>query len=246
MTPAAYVEMAETESHHWWFAGRRDIVANEIRRLDLPPGARILEVGCGTGGNLDMLSRFGSVSALEMNEMACEIARSRWGNRFDIRAGSCPDRMPAYEHKFDLICLLDVLEHIEDDIGTLDALKGLLNEGGHVLVTVPAYRWLWSPHDEFLHHKRRYTIHELKRKSAVAGLVVQRSSYFNTLLFPLAAAVRVKDRLLSRRIGSGSAIPVEPLNGLLWRAFSAERHLLDKARLPFGLSLFAVMGTGSR
>lgn len=241
MNPHAYLDMAETESRHWWFAGRRTIVKSLISRLDLPAQASILDVGCGTGGNLEMLSVFGRVTGLEVNEVARRIARQNTNGRFDIQAGSCPANIPSAGRKFDLICMLDVLEHIEEDVASLIKLKDLLTDGGRIVVTVPAYRWLWSRHDEFLHHKRRYTAAELRSKAAAAGLVAEQLSYFNTLLFPLAAIVRIKDRLLNRREASGTVIPPAPVNALFQRVFSAERFLLHRMPLPFGVSLFAIL-----
>jgi SAM-dependent methyltransferase len=242
MDPNAYLEMADTESRHWWFVGRRVLLSSIIHRLTLPPNARILEIGSGTGGNLEMLSAFGRVSALEMDATARSIANKKTFDRFDIRGGFCPTDIPFSDEKFDLICLFDVLEHIEEDFSTLVALRTLIADGGNILVTVPAYQWLWSRHDEFLHHKRRYSAQELRRKITTAGLRIDKISYFNTLLFPLAVVARFKDRLLRTASASGSAIPADPLNSLLYKIFSAERHLLGKASLPFGVSLLAVLG----
>ena len=155
--------------------------------------------------------------------------------------GFCPTDIPFSDEKFDLICLFDVLEHIEEDFSTLVALHTLIADGGNILVTVPAYQWLWSRHDEFLHHKRRYSAQQLRQKIAAAGLRIDKISYFNTLLFPLAVVARFKDRLMGAASASGSAIPADPLNSLLYKIFSAERHLLGKASLPFGVSLLAVL-----
>jgi len=240
MNPDAYLEMANTEERHWWFVGRRAVLTSLIGRLDLPQDARILEIGAGTGGNLRMLSAFGRVSALEMDDTARKIACERTAGRFDIRAGSCPSNIPFAGEKFDLICCFDVLEHIDDDIGTLVAIKGLLADHGRVLITVPAYPWLSSAHDEFMHHRRRYLSEELRGKIAAAALRLERMSYYNTLLFPLAAAVRLKGRLWKSTAVHGRSIPAAPVNGLLAQVFSAERYLLGKFDLPYGVSLVAV------
>jgi SAM-dependent methyltransferase len=241
MDPSAYREMADSEAGHWWFTGRRAVLASVIARLALPEEARILEIGCGTGGNLAMLSAFGRVSALESSEAARAVALRKAAGRFDIRAGRCPHDIPFARQSFDLVCLLDVLEHIEEDVATLQAVATLLAAAGRAVVTVPAYRWLWSAHDEFLHHKRRYTATGLRQTIAAAGLRIAQLSYFNTLLFPLAAAVRIKDRLLHRKTASGTAIPARPVNALFHSVFSAERFLVGRVPLPFGVSLLAVL-----
>jgi SAM-dependent methyltransferase len=233
--------MAETEADHWWFAGRRAVLAALIGRLVLPRPARILEIGCGTGGNLEMLSQFGAVSAMESDALARELAARRLGGRFDIRPGSCPDDIPFVPHSFDLVCLFDVLEHIEDDGATLAAVSRLLAEGGRAVVTVPAYRWLWSAHDEFLHHKRRYSAGELRAKTKSAGLRLVVLSYFNTVLFPLAAAARLKDRLIGGERASGTALPPAPINALFRGLFAAEQLIVGRLPLPFGVSLLAVL-----
>ena len=241
VNPEAYLEMAETEAHHWWFAGRRSVMACLISKFNLPAEARILEIGSGTGGNLLMLSAFGRVSALEMDAVARSISAEKTGGRFDIRAGRCPMDIPFLGEKFNLICLFDVLEHIEEDVATLVAIKKLLADGGRVLITVPAYRWLWSAHDEFLHHKRRYSALELREKATTAGLQVEKISYFNTLLFPIVAVARLVDRLLGSLSASGTKIPYPLINGFFRQLFSAERFLLPNLNLPFGVSLLAIL-----
>jgi SAM-dependent methyltransferase len=241
MNPEAYLEMADTEARHWWFCGRRAVLASLIRQFKLRADARILEIGAGTGGNLLMLSAFGKVSALEMDDKARAIATEKTGGRFDIRPGSCPANIPFGDDQFDLICLFDVLEHIDDDVGTLVALKRMMAPRGHVLITVPAYRWLWSEHDEFLHHKRRYTASGLRRIVDAAALRVERMSYYNTLLFPLAAAVRLKERLLKHSTAQARSVHAAPINGWFARVFGAERFLLGKFNLPYGVSLVAIL-----
>ncbi|WP_108683742.1 bifunctional 2-polyprenyl-6-hydroxyphenol methylase/3-demethylubiquinol 3-O-methyltransferase UbiG [Methyloceanibacter sp. wino2] len=236
MEPDAYVELARTEDRHWWFVARREILSSQIERLGLPGSARILEIGSGTGGNLRMLSRHGRVCGMEMDGTARELAVSKTGAEFDIRPGACPNEVPYVGDTFDLVCLFDVLEHIEEDSATLEVVRGLLADRGHVLVSVPAYQWMWSAHDEFLHHKRRYTAPELAEKLRGASLSVDRITYFNTLLFPFAVAAR----FASRGRSPGTGIPSDAINSALRQVFSSERRLLQSFDLPFGLSLLAI------
>lgn len=244
MSPDAYREMAETEARHWWFVGRRAVLGTVVGAMNLPKSAEILEIGSGTGGNLEMLSRFGRVQAMEMDPTARSIALQKTGHRFDVRLGRCPNEIPFAGERFDLICLFDVLEHIEEDTETLAAVKKLLAEGGRIFITVPAHSWLWGVHDQILHHKRRYSAAELSDKILAARLRPEKLSYFNTFLFPLVVAARINNRLLKSRSASGTAIPVAPLNGLLRTIFSAERFLLGRHNLGFGASLLAVLRSG--
>ena len=241
MNPEAYLEMANTESVHWWFAARRDILDHVITKFGLPPTARILEAGSGTGGNLMMLSAHGSVSAIEMDEAACRIAREKTGDRVDLRRGHFPENIPFKGETFDLIAMFDVLEHVEQDVETLAALRSLLASDGRMLITVPAYQWMWSAHDVFLHHKRRYTAKRLRKTLTDAGLRVERVSYFNMWLLPLAALARLMDRLRPGARSSGTTIPPLFANRVLSSIFRSERRLLDWFDLPAGLSLLAVV-----
>jgi SAM-dependent methyltransferase len=240
MNPAAYLEMAETESRHWWFSGRRAILSRIIKNLDLPQNSKILEVGCGTGGNLQMLAKSGEVSALEMDANARAIASNKTNNLYDIRAGYCPDEIPFHDQRFDLICMFDVLEHIEQDTETLIAIKQLLAKNGRILITVPAYQWLRGAHDEFLHHKRRYSRKELQTKIASTGLHPVKVSYYNTFLFPLAAIVRLKEKIFKNSTAIGTSIPAKPINELFKYIFTAEKFLLNKVNLPFGVSIIGI------
>lgn len=241
MNPSAYLEMAETEANHWWFVGRRAIVSGVIGNLGLRQNAKILEVGCGTGGNLEMLAKFGRVSAFEMDATARAICSESTNNLYDIREGCCPDQTPFANQHFDLICLLDVLEHIDKDVETLIALKPMLAKHGRILITVPAYQWLWSAHDEFLHHKRRYSATRLRKTMVAAGLRPVKLSYFNTILFPLAAIVRLTGKLLGNSAATGTSVPPTLINKCFSTFFGAERFLLGRFNLPFGVSLLCVL-----
>jgi SAM-dependent methyltransferase len=235
--------MARVQDRHWWFAARRQILGEQLHALRLPADAEILEVGSGTGANLALLAEFGRVTGLEMSAEAIASARGRGleqPGRVTLHQGRCPEDLASLQQRFDLVCLFDVLEHIENDQGALSALRACLKPGGRILISVPAYQWLWSAHDESLHHRRRYRLGELARLCADCGLVVTTSSYFNTMLFPLAVIGRVMDRLLGRRQSSGSAVPAAAVNAGLRRVFAFERHLLGRVPLPFGLSILVV------
>ncbi|MCH9013739.1 MAG: class I SAM-dependent methyltransferase, partial [Proteobacteria bacterium] len=156
MDRQVYARMAELEDRHWWFAARRRILTEVLARLvALPAAPRLLEAGCGTGGNLAMLSRFGEVAAFEPDAEARRKAQEKSG--FDVRDGRLPGDIPFEPGRFDLVAAFDVLEHVEDDLASLRALHAQLRPGGSALITVPAFEFLWSRHDERHHHWRRYT-----------------------------------------------------------------------------------------
>lgn len=235
MERRVYARMGEVEDRHWWFVARRRILATVLERcVYLPKPARVLEAGCGTGGNLGMLSSFGPVSAFEPDK----AARGNAGrdNPFDIRAGTLPDKVPFASDRFDLVAMLDVLEHLDDDEAALRALAERIEPGGLILVSVPAFAFLWSRHDEQHHHKRRYTRASLVSVARAAGLEPVSVSYFNTLLFPLVVARRTLGKLFGLK-GDDDALPAPWLNRLLGGIFAFERRLVGRVPLPFGVSL---------
>jgi len=233
-----YQEMAAIEARHWWFRGRRHLMGYVLDQLRLDPTSKLLEVGCGTGGNLAMLQTYGQVDAVEMDDYSREHARGHSG--VDVQYGKLPDELPFAAAEFDLVCAFDVLEHLEDDLGALVALQSLLRDGGYLLITVPATKWLYGKHDRSFHHFRRYSLPELRGQLQRAGFNLQFISYFNTLLFPAAVLARVFDPLLGGNSTAGMAVPPAPLNSALYRIFTAERAALRRGLLPFGLSLMAL------
>src|SRR5690349_7496741 len=164
------------------------------RRL---PGAglRIAEIGCGSGGMLEALARFGPAVGVELDPSLRDRARARG---LDARAGALPDDLPLEAGRWDAVCLFDVLEHVADEAGALRACRLLLAPGGRLVLTVPAYAWLWSRHDELLGHRRRYTAGSLRAAVQAAGFAIERLTYFNTLLAAPIMAVRLVRSLLRR------------------------------------------------
>ncbi|NDY92752.1 class I SAM-dependent methyltransferase [Ideonella livida] len=236
-----YHQFHAVEEHHWWFRGRRRVLLRVLQALLPPcPGPQprtVLEVGCGTGGNLPLLATLGRVSAMELDAGARARAQAR--GLCEVRSGHLPDAVP-FHTTFDLVCALDVVEHVADDVAALRALADRLAPQGRLLVTVPAYGFLWSQHDVRNHHHRRYTRGQLLRAMAQAGLRVHYASYFNCWLFPAALASRGLQRLLRRPLGDELALPHPAINRLLERVLASEGALLPRIRLPFGLSVVAV------
>lgn len=239
MDRAVFDRMAAQEDVHWWFAARRQILSAVISRLvDLPNEPRILEAGCGTGGNLQMLEGFGQVRAFELDADARRAAELK--SDLAIAEGALPDAVPFESEQFDLIGLFDVLEHVEKDEASLAALASRLTPEGRIVMTVPAFPSLWSRHDERHHHFRRYTRGHLAKVADAAGLRMEHGFYFNTALFPVAVAGRALKAIL-RLDRADDTLPNPLINAALRSVFGAERHLVGRIRMPVGLSLCAVL-----
>lgn len=238
MDRATYDRMRVLQENHWWFRGRRSILTRLIGALGLPKPAQVLEVGCGPGGNLTMLRRFGEVVAMEPDEASRAYAADRTGVR--VEPGFLPDDLPFAPESFDLVCAFDVIEHVDEDAASVASLARLIRPGGYFATTVPAQPWMWSRHDELHHHKRRYRIGAYRALFEAAGLDVVKSSYFNVLLFPPIAAVRAVKMLTGSAAADDDAMPPAPLNSLLTGLFAAERHWLAHAPLPIGVSIVLI------
>jgi SAM-dependent methyltransferase len=239
MERIVYDRMAELDATHWWYRARRDVLARLIERaVPLPAEARILEVGCGTGHNLPMLQRFGRVDATEIDGFARVIASKRLGHA--VRDAALPELKGVPERTYDLVAILDVLEHVEEDRAALASMAQRLRPGGRILLTVPAHPWMWSAHDEVNHHKRRYTKKSFRAAVADAGLKLELLTYFNSLLFPVAAAARLAGRATGNK-DSDDALPPAPVNKLLERIFRTEAYAIGRLPFPPGVSLAAIV-----
>jgi SAM-dependent methyltransferase len=239
MERAVFDRMAELDQDHWWFIARRRILASVVERIVRPPKkARVLEVGCGTGHNLAMLGQYGALEACELDDCARALASKRLGR--EIKSARLPDLSMFERDTYDLVALLDVLEHVPDDVASLKAILKRLKPGGALLLTVPANPWMWSAHDVAHHHFRRYSKRKLARVIGDAGFEVQLLSFFNTLLFPLVAAARVVGKV-TRKESADDSLPSAPVNAVLENVFGLETNLVGRVPMPFGVSLVAVV-----
>jgi SAM-dependent methyltransferase len=231
----------QAEDRHWWYRGRRTVLEDVIAGLRLPARARLLDAGCGSGRNMVELARHGTVTGVELSETSVCIARSRAVG--EVIQGSVLD-MPFAADAFDLAVCLDVIEHLDDDLAAMSELRRVVAPGGSLLVTVPAYPWLWSGHDVINHHRRRYTRRSLTAVAERAGWKRVRTTYFNSLLLPVAILLRMLDRLLSTKPTESSLdlwVPPTPVNWLLERPLLLEGALISRGgRIPAGLSLLEV------
>lgn len=239
MDSSLFREMARIQDEHWWFRARRKILKRLIGTLDLSQPARILELGCGTGGNLAMLQHFGKVCAVEMDPFARDYASQISG--MNVEAGHLPDGLPQWSDRFDLVCLFDVLEHVENDVQALLRIRELLTSGGKALITVPAYRWLFGSHDRAHHHFRRYTKTELTHKASASGFSVVRAGYFNTLLFPAVVLERFTSQVFGKNAADTIGVPPAWFNTMLYRIFATEAMVAPYLLFPFGTSIVAVI-----
>ncbi len=233
MRHSDYEEMLTTQSVHWWFEGKRRVINSIISKKIIPSkNSHILEIGSGTGANLSVLSQYGNVTAMELDDYARETIR---GNLCAEKVkGWLPDGLGEISGKtFDLICMFDVLEHVENDGEALEALKPFLSHDGKIFITVPAYQWLFSIHDKNLGHYRRYSRGGLVRLLNEHGFKIIYSGYMNTFLFPLMMIARLFN-------ATGTGIPGFGINKIFTSIYSAESKFVPSVSFPFGGTVAAV------
>ena len=247
---ARYVPfLRAAEDRHFWFRTRNTVIASVMRRIEptLSSGYRVLEIGCGTGNTLRVLStecRRGRVFGIDVYYDGLVHARDRVGPRVLQADVSQVPFSPST--RFDVIGMFDVLEHIDDDSGTLQCVHRLLTNGGILLTTVPASMSLWSAFDLAAHHRRRYECADLREKLSAAGFTVEYLSPFMATLYPLAWVKRRASLVWRRERDVFEAalddLRVVPfLNGALERILSREARVVGALRsLPFGTSLIAI------
>ncbi len=236
MDTHTYPILFTVEQSHWWHTGRRKIIAGfveEICRRVTDRRPRILDVGCGTGANLLMLSKYGDAEGVDISEDALAFCRDRGLDKVRLGAG---EELPYDDATFDLVTALDVVEHMDNDLAGLKEMRRVLRPGGRVLLFVPTFMFLWGLQDDVSHHRRRYRLSQLRRVLEEAGFEIERTTYANiTFFFPILL-IRQLMRVTGIKAESENNINVSAFNGVLGKLFGAESWILRYLNLPFGVS----------
>ena len=231
-----YPILYRVEESHWWYRGRRRIIASFVEQIcrnfsDRRP--HILDVGCGTGANLLLLSQFGDTEGVDVSPDALEFCRQRGLN--NVRLGEA-EKLPYEDGQFDLVTALDVVEHLDDDLAGLREFRRVLKPDGRILLFVPTFMFLWGVQDDVSHHRRRYRMPELRRVVEKAGFEVERTTYANITFFAPILLVRQLMKLTGVRTETENTINISAFNGLFGSIFGAESTALRFLNLPFGVS----------
>jgi SAM-dependent methyltransferase len=240
MRPANYRIMYDIEDEHWWYVGRRRIVLAQLEdalsrncRLGIAD-CRLLDIGCGTGGNMDHLKRYGQMHGVDLSPIALDLSRQRGHERVMFASAN---ELPFADESFDLVTALDVVEHLDDDLGGLREIHRVLRPGAPAIIFVPAFQSLWGPNDDQSGHRRRYRLPQLRERVAAAGLEIERISYANTAMFlPIWLGRKILNAL-GRAGQSENRINHPLINRLLARVFASEAGWLRCHNLPFGVSI---------
>ena len=236
MKEHTYPIMFRIEQSHWWYTGRRKILANfveDICRRVTDRRPRILDVGCGTGANLLMLSEYGDAEGVDISKDALAFCRERGLDKVKLGAG---EKLPYDDGTFDLVTAFDVVEHMDDDLAGLSEMRRVLRPGGRVLLFVPTFMFLWGVQDDVSNHRRRYRLPELQRVLVQAGFEIERSTYANITFFLPILFIRKLMQITGVKAASENNINVPALNGVLGRVLGAESRILRYMNLPFGVS----------
>ncbi len=241
MQEHTYEIMNRVEDSHWWFVGRRAIlesflekISNELRTTN--GGLRILDVGCGTGANLEMLANYGEAEGVDVSDEAIEFCKAK-----GLKANKgLAEELPFRDESFDIVTALDVVEHLDDDIAGLREMHRVLKKGGRSLIFVPAFMWLWGVQDDISNHRIRYTKQQIVERLEEVGFEVGRATYANITFFAPILAGRTLMKLTGVKPESENNINVSALNGFFGKIFSAEKYWLKRANFPFGVSIVVV------
>ncbi|HXG84121.1 MAG TPA: class I SAM-dependent methyltransferase [Pyrinomonadaceae bacterium] len=238
MEQHTYAIMNRVEDSHWWYVGRRAILESFLERIVQRPKTKdqkpkILDVGCGTGGNLEMLAKFGAAEGVDVSDDALEFCNSKG---LTVHKGLA-ESLPFPDESFDVVTALDVVEHLDDDVAGLKEMNRVLKTGGKTLIFVPAFMWLWGVQDDVSNHRIRYTKRQIVEKLETAGFEIERATYANWTFFAPILAGRTLMKLTGIKPESENNVNVSALNGVFGKLFGAEKLWLKNFDFPFGVSI---------
>ena len=238
MQQHTYAIMDEVEGSHWWFVGRRAILETFLRKITAAASGQlsdvsILDVGCGTGANLEMLSQFGKAEGVDVSDDALEFCKRKG---LTAQKGLA-EKLPFGDESFDITTALDVVEHLDDDVAGLKEMFRVTKKGGHSLIFVPAFMWLWGVQDDISHHSIRYTKKQIIERVEQAGFTVERATYANFTFFTPILVGRTLMKVTGIKPESENNVNVSALNGFFGKLLSAERFWLKNFDFPLGVSI---------
>ena len=241
MQQHTYAIMNRVENSHWWYVGRRAILESFLERIvsqirNSHSAIRILDVGCGTGGNLEMLEKFGAAEGVDVSADALEFCRSKG---LTAHRGLA-EKLPFADKSFDVVTALDVVEHLDDDVAGLTEMFRVLKPGGKTLIFVPAFMWLWGVQDDVSNHRIRYTKKQIVERLKKAGFVIERATYANITFFAPILGGRTLMKLTGIKPESENNVNISALNGVFGKIFGAEKLWLKSLNFPFGVSIVVV------
>ena len=241
MQQHTYAIMNRVEDSHWWFVGRRAILEEFLRQIVRNPKSevrspKILDVGCGTGANLEMLQNFGEAEGVDVSDEALEFCRAKGLKTHKGLA----EKLPFADESFDVVTALDVVEHLDDDVAGLKEMHRVVKKGGSALIFVPAFMWLWGVQDDVSNHRIRYTKKQIVERLEKAGFEIERATYANITFFAPILAGRTLMKLTGLKPESENNVNVSALNGVFGKIFSAESFWLRNFDFPFGVSIVIV------
>lgn len=241
MQQHTYAIMDEVEGSHWWFVGRRAILESFLEKIaqSLKPNVqslRILDVGCGTGANIQMLAQYGEAEGVDVSDDALEFCRKK-----GLKAQKgLAETLPYADETFELTTALDVVEHLDDDIAGLKEMYRVTKKGGYSLIFVPAFMWLWGVQDDISNHRIRYTKEQIVERLKTGGYTIERATYANWTFFAPILAGRTIMKLTGIKPESENNITISALNGVFGKLFGSERFWLRSFNFPFGVSIVVV------
>lgn len=241
MQQHTYEIMNRVEDSHWWFVGRRAILESFLEQIvseirDPQSAIRILDVGCGTGANLEMLANFGDAEGVDVSDDALEFCRAKGLKTHKGLA----EKLPFEDESFDLVTALDVVEHLDDDVSGLKEMNRVLKKGGRTLIFVPAFMWLWGVQDDISNHRIRYTKKQIVERLRRAGFEIERATYANWTFFAPILAGRMFMKITGIKPESENNVNISALNGIFGKLFGAERFWLKNFNFPLGVSIVIV------